>query len=78
MLYIWCMKKENVNGVDAQGAVTPSVETVKEWLKNDIARSLSCLNAIYSDPDLLEHIAVFMRGRLENHREQERIKSNPQ
>lgn len=57
------------NGEAAPGVASqdvPDIATAKEWLKNDLARSISCLQAIYSDPDLLHCVADFMLGRLIN------------
>lgn len=64
--------KNNGTPVDSQGAI-PAKQTIKEWLKNDLGRSISCLNAIYSDPDLLDAVAEFMIGRLENERNRQEL-----
>lgn len=56
------------NGTQAQGAGVPpiNVETVKGYLNKDLSIAISCLQAIQSDPDLLQTMAVFMHGRMIN------------
>lgn len=67
-------KKTHNNLEEVQGTPVGDVtlKQVKEWTKNDVARCLSFLNAIYSDPDLIDHIATFMYGRLQNDLERKR------
>lgn len=50
------------------GTAVPSItpELVKEYLRKDLSVAISCLNAIQSDPDLLDHLATFMAGRWQN------------
>lgn len=43
-----------------------SVNTITEYLKKDLSIAISCLNAIQSDPDLINHLAQFMHGRFIN------------
>lgn len=70
------MEKSNSKFEDAKGASTiPTVTQVNEWLKADLGRAIACLNALYSDPDLLQAMAVFMHGRFVNAAE---VKVNPQ
>lgn len=70
--------KKKVNGVKAPGAEAPvTLQDVKTWLKKDIAVAVSCLNAIHTDPDLQEHIASFMFGRLQNAQQKKAMESQP-
>lgn len=64
------MVNDKTTEVSAQGAETQPIdkENVTKWLKKDIASSISLLNAVYTDPDLMDHIATFMLGRFENAR----------
>lgn len=51
----------------AQGAPSEiTQQAVKQYLVKDLSIAISCLNAIQSDPDLLEHLAQFMHGRFVN------------
>jgi len=50
----------------AQGVESVDLAKVQEWMKRDISFAISLLNAIYSDPDLMESVAHFMLGRLNN------------
>lgn len=64
------MKKEGENGQAAPGVAepkeVPTITEVKKWVKDDCARCIAFLNAIHSDPDLVDHVANFMLGRLTN------------
>lgn len=68
------MKEQSSNGVQTPGVEdattaalgTVDVQTVTSYLKKDLQVAISCLNAIYSDPDLLSHMAHFMHGRFTN------------
>lgn len=65
------MEKNHKAVSQAQGAEdtqeTPvTVEQVKKYLVKDVSIALSCLDAIASDPDLLDVIAHFMHGRYMN------------
>jgi len=62
------MDKITQQGVPTLGVDAPSItpELVKEYLKKDLAVAVSCLNAMLSDPDLLEYLATFMAGRWNN------------
>jgi hypothetical protein len=68
MSYHCVMEKNQNTSAPAQGAESESltVETVKKYLTKDLSIAISCLNAIQSDPDLLEHLAHFMHGRFVN------------
>lgn len=72
MFYIVSMKKNNGSENVPQGGKSPvesseiNLATVEKWLKNDLAKAISCLNAIYSDPDLLRSVSTFMLGRMNN------------
>lgn len=61
---------ENIIQKDAQalGAAVPPItpELVKEYLRKDLSVAISCLNAIQSDPDLMDSLAHFMAGRWNN------------
>lgn len=80
MVYIRRMKKSSLNGSEAQGVDTEhveeakkqvTVETTKEWLKKDLGIAITCLNAMYTDPDLLENLAEFLHGRWMNAKHKE-------
>jgi len=43
-----------------------TVDLVREYLKKDLSVAISCLNAIQSDPDCMEMLAVFLTGRWQN------------
>lgn len=70
------MENQKPKSQAAQGAAEAKSEVeemaqlspvlVKEYLKKDLSIAVSCLNAILTDPDLLEQTAHFMFGRLEN------------
>lgn len=66
------MKKENGKATAAQGAEVAkekgeiTLVTIKKWLKHDLSAAVSCLNAIQTDPDLLDSVAMFMFGRFQN------------
>lgn len=76
------MNTKNNQGVQVPGTEdatqaavsTIDVETVTEYLKKDLAVAISCLNALYSDPDLLNHMAHFMHGRFANAKAKEELK----
>lgn len=76
------MNKAKVEEKAAPGAESPveskdlNVATVEKWLKNDLAKCISCLNAIYSDPDLLRSVATFMLGRMNNAKAHEVVDKN--
>lgn len=57
---------ETVPGTDEATAEAITFETVRGYLKKDLSVSVSCLNAILSDPDLLDQVAHFMHGRWQN------------
>lgn len=62
------MKNQNVSSADPTPGVGAAitVDLVREYLKRDLSVAISCLNAIHSDPDLMESMAVFMAGRWQN------------
>lgn len=62
------MSKSNSKDKAAQGAAEVNEEVVREWLKKDLAVAISCLQAIRTDPDLMDVMASFMFGRYENDR----------
>lgn len=57
---------ETVPGTDDAIAEAITFETVRNYLKKDLSIALSCMNAIMSDPDLLDSVAHFMHGRWQN------------
>lgn len=70
------MKNNNSQkGSETQGVTDLTLDQVKTWLKNDLQRAIGCLNAIYSDPDLMESVAIFMLGRLQNSQAKEEFKN---
>jgi len=68
------MTKHNPTDKSAQGAdgqnpiPTPDVETIKKWLTDDLGRARSLLEAIHNSPDILNQIAIFMQGKIENYK----------
>lgn len=68
------MLKPTKNETIAQGAdsqqnpeqIEINKKNIGQWLKRDLSSAISLLNALYSDPDLLDQITVFMLGRIEN------------
>lgn len=59
-------KAEPVQGAEPAKEEEVNLEQVRKWLKKDLAMAISCLNAVYTDPDLIESVAVFMMGRMTN------------
>lgn len=59
------MEKNQAKNGQALGA-EPTVEKVLEYLKKDLSVAIACLNAMYSDPDLLHSLAIWMHGRWTN------------
>lgn len=60
-------KVQSSQGVDSQ--VDPSsvdISVIEKALKQDVFMAILCLDAMYSDPDLLRHVALFMQGRAIN------------
>lgn len=56
---------------------SPTIPQIEEFLKNDIVRCMHMLDAIYSDPDLLHSMAIFMHGRLENAKMKKELANQP-
>jgi len=52
---------------NGQEKVVFDLDTTRKYLRRDLAGAIALLNAIHSDPDLIEQMAVFMYGRLTNH-----------
>lgn len=65
------MEKINNNGQATQGVdlPTPDSITVKKWLEKDLQMAINLLCAIKDDPAILDQVATFMLGRLNNHLE---------
>lgn len=79
MSYIRVMNNKNTqNGTPAPGAAVPEITTEKvtEYLKHDLSVAISCLTAIQSDPDLLQHMAIFMHGRMTNHQNKQVLEAS--
>lgn len=68
--------KTNNNGKEAQGAELPTLTQpdIVRWLKRDLPTAINCLDAIYSDPDMLDALATFMHGRYMNSKHKEELK----
>lgn len=70
MFYHCVMNNINVDaqapGAAASEDNAPSVGTITEYLKKDLSVAISCLTAIQSDQDLMNHLAQFMHGRFIN------------
>lgn len=67
------MENNKHNGTGAAQGAEPlelregfDVPTLKRSLQNDIKNTVLLLNAIQSDPDLVEQLAVFIHGRITN------------
>jgi len=74
------MKKQQNGKVAAQGADTheviddqpiadaaiPGVLDLEKAIRRDAQSAIALLNAILTDADMLNHMAVFVRGRLQN------------
>lgn len=61
------------NGTDATQGVEPSIQRenldvagIKAAVIVDLKNAVLLLNAIQSDPDLVEQLAVFIHGRITN------------
>lgn len=67
------MEKLTQTEVEAQGAV--DLSKIKEWMKRDLGFAISFLQALYTDPDMMDAVAQFMHGRLLNHKNQEALKN---
>lgn len=50
----------------AEAQEQPTLEIILQNVKTDLSLSILFLNAIHSDPDLVESVARFMHGRLLN------------
>lgn len=64
------MKNNTQTEVPAQGAETSKnlvdQAQIRMWLVKDLGTAISCLSAIHSDPDMLNALADFMLGRINN------------
>jgi len=62
------MEKNTKLDSSAQGAEIPNItpELVRQYLNRDLSVAISCLQAIQSDPDLLDNLSAFMAGRWQN------------
>lgn len=62
------MEKNKQQESPAQGAGLPPITPtlVKEFLRKDLSVAIACLQAIASDPDLLDSLSHFMAGRWHN------------
>lgn len=70
------MDKNQKNGTAAQGAdrPIPDHDDVKRSIKRDLGSCIALLNAVNTDEDLLNQMATFILGRLENARMAEELK----
>lgn len=70
------MDKTNQAVEQAPGADAPvNLKEIRIAVKHDLGAAIRFLDAIYSDPDLLESVAVFMKGRLDNYRHAKALKA---
>lgn len=73
------MEKNTIKEVPAQGAGTPSqdvdLSTVRQWLQEDVRRAVAVLNAVQSDPNVLDRIAEVFYGRILNMRNEEALRN---
>lgn len=70
--------QEMAKGQAPAERVEITLEKVKEWSKRDLGCAISFLNAIHSDPDMLDQVATFIYGRFKNAKEQEALKKQPE
>jgi len=77
MFYIVSMKKNDKSafvpqgGVDAKdldSKVEINLKSIKKMLSYDLGAAILCLQAIQSDPDMLDSVAQFMYGRFMNNK----------
>lgn len=71
MVYHCVMEKLKNGDPGALGALNH--KQVVEFLKRDLDGIVNLAHALRSDPDLLDHLATFMLGRLENARHKEQL-----
>lgn len=55
---------------------TPDLATVRKWLKDDLGRALSLLNALHSDQELQNTMADWMLGRIGNWKNKQELDKN--
>lgn len=61
------MSNQNTSSAEAQGAKAEfTASTFEAMLLRDLPVAIACLNALYSDPDLIKSMAAFMAGRHAN------------
>lgn len=60
---------ENHNNItgEAQGVDSPSHEDLKKAILRDLSNASGLITAILSDPDLVEQLTVWIKGRYDNH-----------
>lgn len=75
MYYHWCMEKQQENGQSVLGTedqqvkderAIPTVSDLERAIKRDTQSAIALLNAILTDTDMLNHMAIFVKGRLSN------------
>ena len=71
-------KKKAAQGAESSqqpGSEMPvmSIAQIRDFLKKDLQVAINCLDCIYRDQDLLEAMAAFMQGRMENLRHQKEL-----
>lgn len=77
------MEKTVHNAKDATQGVDPSLQRenfdvagIKKAVRADLQNAVMLLNAIQSDPDLVEQLAVFIHGRITNKENKAQTKLN--
>lgn len=69
--------KQSTQGVDSSlQRETFDLAAIKKALVGDLKNTILLLNAIQSDPDLLEQLAVFIHGRINNQENKAQTKLN--
>lgn len=70
------MKSNNQNGQDVKDIAADAAQEVnraqiKVWAKADLERSITFLTAVAQDDSLLEMMAQWFEGRIQNHKNKE-------
>jgi len=67
------MEKNNKQTSETQGVEDVNNENIRTWIKNDLNKFIHFLNMIYTDQDMINYLADFVQGRIDNarHKEQE-------
>jgi len=50
-----------------------TIDQVKKWLALDLGSAAMSINAILSDPDILNQVAMFLHGKFENEQARKKL-----